>query len=33
MGLSPVVEMDGGFTAWKNAGFPVATRPAKKSSG
>ena len=30
MGLEPVCEMDGGFTAWKNAGFPVAER-AKKS--
>ena len=30
MGLEPVVEMDGGFTAWKRAGFPVAER-AKKS--
>ena len=32
MGLTPVSEMDGGFTAWKNAGHPVAER-AKKSSG
>ena len=31
MGLAPVVEMDGGFTAWKNAGFPVAERPSKKA--
>jgi rhodanese-related sulfurtransferase len=31
MGLAPVVEMEGGFTAWKNAGFPVAARPAKKA--
>ena len=31
MGLEPVVEMDGGFTAWKNAGFPVAERPQRKS--
>ena len=29
MGLEPVVEMDGGFTAWKNAGFPVAERARK----
>ena len=29
MGLAPVCEMDGGFTAWKQAGFPVAPRPAK----
>lgn len=26
MGLEPVCEMDGGFTAWKSAGFPVAER-------
>lgn len=26
MGLGPVCEMDGGFTAWKSAGFPVAER-------
>jgi len=31
MGLPRVVEMDGGFTAWKNAGLPVAER-AKKTS-
>ena len=30
MGLAPVCEMDGGFTAWKNAGFPVAERPTRK---
>jgi len=30
MGLEPVCEMDGGFAAWKKAGFPVAERPAKK---
>ena len=29
MGLEPVVEMDGGFTAWKNAGFPVTERAKK----
>ena len=29
MGLEPVCEMDGGFTGWKQAGFPVAPRPAK----
>jgi len=29
-GLEPVYEMDGGFTAWKKAGFPVAERPGKK---
>jgi len=32
MGLTPVCEMDGGFTAWKNAGFPVAERATKKPS-
>jgi rhodanese-related sulfurtransferase len=31
MGLESVIEMDGGFTAWKNAGFPVAERPRKGS--
>jgi rhodanese-related sulfurtransferase len=30
MGLARVLEMDGGFTAWKNAGFPVAQRETKK---
>ena len=30
MGLPRVLEMDGGFTAWKNAGFPVAQRETKK---
>ena len=30
MGLEPVYEMDGGFAAWKKAGFPVAERPGKK---
>ena len=29
MGLPRVVEMDGGFTAWKNAGLPVAERAKK----
>ena len=29
MGLESVVEMDGGFTAWKGAGFPVAERAKK----
>jgi rhodanese-related sulfurtransferase len=29
MGLTPVCEMDGGFTAWKNAGYPVAERAKK----
>jgi rhodanese-related sulfurtransferase len=32
MGLAPVVEMDGGFTAWKNAGYPVAERARKSSA-
>jgi rhodanese-related sulfurtransferase len=27
MGLERVCEMDGGFTAWKNAGLPTAERP------
>ena len=30
MGLPRVVEMEGGFTAWKNAGLPVAQREKKK---
>ena len=30
MGLPDVVEMDGGFTAWKNAGYPVEARERKK---
>ena len=30
MGLEPVYEMDGGFAAWKKAGFPVAERASKK---
>ena len=29
MGLEPVCEMDGGFTAWKKAGLPVAERLRK----
>jgi rhodanese-related sulfurtransferase len=29
MGLEPVCEMDGGFTAWKTAGIPVAERAKK----
>ena len=32
MGVEPVCEMDGGFTAWKRAGFPVVERATKKSS-
>ena len=32
MGLPRVVEMDGGFTAWKNAGLPVAERAKKPAS-
>ena len=31
MGLERVFEMDGGFTGWKNAGFPVAEREKKKA--
>ena len=30
MGLERVTEMEGGFTAWKAAGLPVAERAAKK---
>ncbi len=29
MGLERVVEMDGGFAAWKSAGLPVAERAKK----
>jgi rhodanese-related sulfurtransferase len=32
MGLEPVCEMDGGFTAWKKAGFPVVERARKAPS-
>jgi 3-mercaptopyruvate sulfurtransferase SseA len=32
MGLPRVVEMDGGCTAWKSAGFPVAERAKKPAS-
>jgi rhodanese-related sulfurtransferase len=32
MGLERVVEMDGGFAAWKAAGFPVAERGPKTSA-
>jgi rhodanese-related sulfurtransferase len=32
MGLPRVLEMDGGFTAWKNAGHPVAERATKKQA-
>jgi len=32
MGLEPVCEMAGGFTAWKHAGFPVVERPARRRS-
>ena len=31
IGLPNVYEMDGGFTAWKNAGYPVAEREKKKA--
>ena len=31
MGLPRVVEMDGGFAAWKKAGLPVAQREKKKA--
>lgn len=30
MGLAPVCHMGGGFTAWMEAGGPVAERPRKK---
>jgi rhodanese-related sulfurtransferase len=30
MGLERVVDLDGGFTAWKNAGLPVEERARKK---
>jgi rhodanese-related sulfurtransferase len=30
MGLERVVEMDGGFAAWKNAGLPVVDRVKKR---
>ncbi len=31
MGLNPVAHMEGGFTAWKNAGGPVETAEPSKS--
>jgi rhodanese-related sulfurtransferase len=31
MGMDNVVEMDGGFTAWKSAGLPVEERAKKKA--
>jgi rhodanese-related sulfurtransferase len=31
MGLEPVCEMDGGFTAWKSAGHPVAVRAPRRA--
>jgi rhodanese-related sulfurtransferase len=31
MGLPRVFEMDGGFAAWKKAGYPVAAREKKKA--
>ena len=31
MGLPRVLEMDGGFKAWKDAGYPVADREKKKA--
>jgi len=27
MGLAPVAHLEGGFSAWKKAGFPVVPRP------
>ncbi|MFZ6816348.1 rhodanese-like domain-containing protein [Undibacterium sp. Rencai35W] len=32
MGLENVAHIDGGFSAWKAAGAPVATKPAKNES-
>jgi 3-mercaptopyruvate sulfurtransferase SseA len=29
MGVEKVAHIDGGFTAWKQAGAPVAAKPAK----
>ena len=31
MGVERVCEMDGGFTAWKRAGYPMAERAPRKS--
>ena len=31
MGLAPVCHLEGGFSAWKKAGGPVAARPQKDS--
>jgi len=30
MGLNPVAHVEGGFTAWKNAGGPVETTEPSK---
>ena len=30
MGLEPVAHIEGGFTAWKDAGGPVGERPGKR---
>ena len=30
MGLGPVAHLEGGFSAWKNAGLPVGQRPHKE---
>ncbi|MHA1113373.1 MAG: rhodanese-like domain-containing protein [Alphaproteobacteria bacterium] len=30
MGLTPVAQIEGGFGAWKEAGYPVVDRPTKK---
>ena len=32
LGLQSVLEMDGGFSAWKSKGYPVAAKPSKKST-
>jgi len=31
MGLAPVTHLEGGFSAWKKAGAPVAERPHKSN--
>ena len=33
MGLERVAHVDGGFTAWKEAGAPVAEKPKKRPAG
>ncbi len=31
MGLEPVCHFEGGFDAWKEAGYPVAEKPSRRS--